>query len=137
MNTQIPQNPALDCGIDPNDGLLVAYLPKLDTVLQEAYFGEYTAHSIDGVLLDVTHPGKPMKWWKVRMVAGDLKLALPDIIWQGRAGDFGNELIDHEGQFRPDEGWKLHMRAYSHGPWICIEDEQLKKVYGENNEQVC
>jgi hypothetical protein len=119
---------AVDCGIDPNDGLLVAYLPKLDAVLQEAYYDDLTAHSIDGILLDVTGP-KPVRWWKVRGAAGDLGLALPDISHACSAKDFTSGLAR---MFSPPyRGAKLYMRAYSHGPWICIEQEQLERVYAQ------
>jgi hypothetical protein len=132
LSKTLTHNPALDCGINPNDGLLVAYLPKLDTVLREHHLGDETAHSVDGVMLDVVAP-KPVKWWKVRRAAGELGMALPEVVWQGRAGDFSvDEGSTFASFFSPDrfrESAKLYMRAYSHGPWICVEPEQLEKVY--------
>lgn len=133
-------NPALDCGIAPNDSLLVAYLPKLDSVLQEAYFGagedEWTAHIIDGVLLDVTRPNKPTRWWQARRAAFKLKLQMPHFLYAGTAKDFSMDSKYLKKLVPPldYEDAKLYMRAYSHGPWICIEDEQLEKVYGATVE---
>jgi hypothetical protein len=127
---------ALDCGFNPNDSVLVAYLPKLDTVIQELYDGDRTLHVVDGVVLDMTSTN-PVRWWRVRNAAFSAKLPLIGVTYAGTARDFSIEARQLKKVLPPldYEGAKLHMRAYSHGPWICIEPEQLEKVYiDERNE---
>lgn len=126
-------NPALDCGIDPNDSLLVAYLPKLDAVLQETRVAEGTLMSLDGVALDIVGP-KRVRWWQVRRAAGDEGMQLPAIVWQNRVSKFTQEHIEMFAGYPHVDGYKPYMRAYSHGPWICIEKEQLERVYGPESE---
>lgn len=114
------ENPAIACGIDENDGLVVAWLPRLDGVMQEHSMSGGTVFSMDGRVIDVV-PGKTSqraKWWTVKQAARNLGMNFPEPIWQGRAGDFTRGSV-------PDVprplGHKLYMRCYSHGPWIRLE----------------
>ena len=131
-------NPALMCGLDPYDGLLVAYLPKLDGVMQEAY-NRYvdwegrtvtaTVYSIDGMAIDAkTDPDSlTMKWWRVRNWARELGLSIVEPIWGGAVKDFS---LRHLPDVPQPHGAQLHMRAFSHGPWINISPEHMANIDG-------
>jgi len=121
---------ALACGIARDEGLMVAYLPQLGSVMQEypAEFGG-TLYAMDGVAIDViAADGKPVKWWKVRIAARVNRLAIVEPVWQGPAEDFKLGMFPpvpmgllHEGnQFNKS---RLHMRAWRRGPWIDISKE--------------
>ncbi len=119
-----------ECGIDPCDGLLVAYLPPLDSVLQEYFKGTCKVYAQDGIVLDMLDDEKPrVKWWRVREAARQLQMAIVEPAWQGAAGDFTDqrlqELRTRWEPYLKDEGayGKLFMRAYSNGPWICLDEE--------------
>lgn len=122
--------PATACGIPDGDGLLVAYLPKLDGVMQESFLRDLVVYSMDGVVIDalpnVTHYAPdshkgPVKWWRVRGAARELGLAQIEPIWQGPAGEL--KLSSLPDVPRPEPDYTLHMRAYSHGPWIRLEQK--------------
>jgi hypothetical protein len=116
--------------MDPSDSVLVAYLPKLDMVVQELYQGDHTLHVVDGVVIDMTGP-KAVRWWQVR-AAVEGRMQLIQVFYFGKARDF---TVAKLNGWHVDDGSRLHMRAYSHGPWICIEPEQLEKVYANGDEQ--
>lgn len=113
-------NLATACGIDENDGLIVAWLPRLDGVMQEIPWLGGTVYALDGRVIDslAEDGSQRMKWWKVRRVSGEVGMPVVEPVWQGRAGDFARGRVSDLP--RP-EGHKLYMRAYSHGPWIRIE----------------
>lgn len=108
-------NPAIENGIEPYEGVLLAYLPPLGAVMQEHEGREYTLYSLDGVAYDCM---PPMKWWRVKDAARALGLSTIEPIWSGAAADFRVPEVP-----RP-ENHKLYLRAFSGGPWICLEDKE-------------
>lgn len=125
---------ALDCGFEPSESVLVAFIPKLDTVVQELYQGDHTLHVLDGVVLDMTGL-KRVRWWQVLDACRAAHMPIVETTGAGKASSFTTANVRNSGEPRYD-GARLHMRAYSHGPWICIEPEQLASVYNEHEEKV-
>lgn len=115
--------PATACGIPDGDGLLVAYLPKLDGVMQEMpdRVRDLTLYAMDGILVDaIATDARKVKWWLVRNAARDAGLTQVEPMWQGPAGEF--KLSSLPDVPRPGAQHRLYMRAYSHGPWIRLEE---------------
>lgn len=126
-------NPAIDCGLDPNDGLIVAYLPPMCEAMDEYDTTHGTLYVADGVTIDLLPTGR---WWKVRearaeafrMTGHAMRLCEP--LYAGSVQDFTPEVYEAVLQLPAwGDDYKLHMRAYSHGPWICIDKAQLDEAY--------
>jgi len=115
--------PALACGVAEYDGLLVAYLPKLDAVMQEFWLPSerLTLYCAGDMAVDAMdeHRGQRVKWWRVRNAARECRMQQVEPIWQGPAGEF--TLARLPAVPRPTLEHKLYMRAFSHGPWIKLE----------------
>lgn len=121
--------PALACGISEYDGLLVAYLPKFEATMDERAdrVRGLTLYAFDGVLIDaIADDRRKVKWWIVRNAARDAGLAQIEPIWHGPAGEF--KLSSLPDVPRPETDYTLHMRAYSHGPWIRLERKDEENV---------
>lgn len=113
-----------DFGIHPYDGLLVAYLPPLASVLQEYFKGTCKVYAQDGIVLDMLDTEAPrVKWWRVREAARQLQMGIVEPMWSGPACDLTASRLQEIQESRKDEG-KLFMRAFSHGPWICLDEEE-------------
>lgn len=125
-------HPAIACGISEYDGLLVAYLPKLDGMMDEMWDTEegLTCYSVHGKLIDAISEakGQRVKWWRVRNAARRNGLRQVEPIWQGPAGEFQLSCLPDLPRPSPDH--TLYMRAYSHGPWVKLE----RTISGEKNE---
>lgn len=119
-----------DFGIHPYDGLLVAYLPPLASVLQEYFKGTCKVYAQDGIVLDMLDTDAPrVKWWRVREAARQLQMGIVEPMWSGPACDLTaqrlEELRARGATWRlPGEEGKLFMRAFSHGPWVCLDEEE-------------
>jgi hypothetical protein len=122
-----PDQAALACGFQPFDGIIVAWLPKLDTVLEERYNGDLVLYAQDGVVIDVHHEdGKPVRWWEVKIAARAAGLAFIEPFWSGPAADLRVSALPDLPPPERDVGYRRHMRGFSKGPWICIEQESDK-----------
>lgn len=119
---ELTDSPAIDCGYPAYEGVLLAYLPPISEMMSEFVSGDTTLYALDGLAID-TNPAK--KWWLTRNLARSLKLDYPEPVWQGPAADLSYRTVYHimEQQNAMQVGKKLHMRAFSHGPWICLEGE--------------
>lgn len=119
-----------ELGLDPNDGVLLAYLPDLGHLLQEdevrAHPKDLTVYSLDGIVLDMLPSGK---WWKVREAARQLGMSTVEPIWSGAFSDFRVPDVP-----RP-EGAKLFVRAFSNGPWVCLERDNEVCLETEKKEE--
>jgi hypothetical protein len=125
---------ALACGIARDEGLMVAYLPELASVMQEYPLTWGTLYAQDGVAIDVFEYGKRVKWWKVREAARLNGLAIVEPVWQGPAEDFRLGMFPPTPKGVPQEGGqfyksRLHMRAWRHGPWIDISKESNEQDF--------
>lgn len=120
---------ALDCGFDPTDSVLVAYLPKLDAMMQEYdVSSDEKLLALDGIAIDIV-ASRAVRWWRVRNAAFVHKLAHVELICSRVAASFSLEYVEWLRKTFPPNDGRMHMRAYSRGPWICIEPDQLEKVY--------
>lgn len=119
--------PATACGIDPYDGLIVAYLPKFAAVMDEHWLAaRLTLYCVNGQAIDAIDDerGQRVKWWQVRNAASSVGMQYVEPIWQGPAGEFMLKCLPDVP--RPSPEHTLHMRAYSHGPWIRLENKDEK-----------
>lgn len=124
-----------DLGYKPFEGVLVAYLPPMDAVLQEHYReymawngrkAQQTMYSIDGVVVDLLDTErKDVRWWVVKNAARDVGMGPVEPIWQGSAADFAQMWPDNLPQVPRPEGAKLHVRGFSRGPWVALEKEPV------------
>jgi len=114
---------ALYCGFAPDEGIIVAWLPKLDSVLEERYNdGGLTMYAQDGVCIDVhREDGKPVRWWQVRAAARACRFSQVEPFWSGPAADFRVSALPDLPPPEQGVGYKRHMRGFSRGPWIDIE----------------
>lgn len=131
-------NPAIDCGLDPADGLIVAYLPPMTDVMDEYDTSHGTLYVVDGTAIDLLPTGR---WWKVREARAEAfkntgdGIRLCEPLYQGSVADFTTDRYEAVRELPAwGDDYKLHMRAYSHGPWICIEKQQLDEVYNKEND---
>ena len=91
--------------------------------MQEYYpYEGATLYVMDGLAIDLFDLNNPRtKWWKVRVLARGFRLDYPEPMWQGPAQkltyDTVATLLD-AAALRYHDDLVLHMRAYSHGPWI-------------------
>lgn len=120
----LPDNPALACGVPRDEGVLVAYIPRITedgpTMYMETPYRDgkrvFVVYSYDGVVLDMMPlDAKGVKWWLVREAARSLGLDYPEPILTCAAEDFTVKSL-------PDVPAKpncnLAFRAYGRGPWI-------------------
>lgn len=124
--------PALACGVDRDEGVIVAYIPKNEEgvlTMQHAYRDgtrSFTAYSMDGKLLDmVPEDRKNMKWWQVREAARALELDIIEPIHSCAAEDFRLSCLLDKQLPRP-EAHSLAFRRFSKGPWITIDPEDME-----------
>ena len=128
-----------DLGIDPYDGVLIAFLPKLDSVMQEFYLelgGDrlVTAYAQDGMVVDCIDTGqRDVRWWRVRDAARQLHMNIVEPIWSGPAADVTLVMLEClVEQYRPNENEKLHIRCFSRGPWISFSKKEKGKIAHED-----
>lgn len=127
----IRDDAALQLGLDRDEGVIIAHIPKTDIMGEEYEFRdgkrEFVAVAYDGVLLDlIPTDRKNCKWWFVREAARSLRLGQIEPIWAGPAEDFRVSCLP---QVPKPEGTRLALRQYSRGPWILLEEP-------EKNEQL-
>ena len=114
---------------------MVAYLPRLDAVLQEYYKGSCKVYAQDGIVLDMLDTESPrVKWWKVREAARQLGMTIVEPMWSGPASDMDERRIEEIRarvvplDFEQETGAKMFMRAFSHGPWICLDEKENERA---------
>lgn len=127
----IPDNPALACGFDRGEGVLVAYIPKPVEggpmyYLEHPYRSgkrAFVVYSYDGIVLDmIPADNKGVKWWMVREAARSLGLDYPEPIHTCAAEDFRVSCLP-DVPAKPDSA--LAFRAYGKGPWIKLSDFEV------------
>lgn len=118
-----------DLGIDPYDGIIAAYLPPLDSLMEERYKGDLVVYAQDGVVIDMkdaeANNPSAIKWWRVRNAARELNMSWVEPHWSGAAGDFP---FDNPPECAHEPEAKLYFRAFSKGPWIKLEAEDREAL---------
>lgn len=118
--------PALACGIDRDEGVVIAYIPTGDAIMDEHEYRDgdrtFTLFSMDGVALDMLpQDRKTVKWWMVREAAREHRLQFIEPIKACAAEDFRVSCLPQVPQ---PEGTVLAFRQYSRGPWITMTKDQ-------------
>lgn len=131
------ENLALECGLTPDEGVMVAFLPPLLSVMQEFHYetqdGLKTVYAQDDMVIDMLDSGQPaVKWWKVRGAASQLGLSIVEPVWSGAAADFTH---DRYNWVEPPEGYSWYMRSFSRGPWIALSDTKRTTLAVEPCEE--
>lgn len=128
----IEGTPAGDVGIGAYDGIILAYLPKLDRVPMEIPLsGDQNAalYVVDGMGLDIKDDTeRPVKWWRVRNACREARLEMPEPVWHGPAQELSYERLHAiMERHNPMREGSLHMRRYDRGPWINCETLEEKE----------
>lgn len=121
----ISDTPGIQMGIPRDEGLVVAYIPKTDSMPEEYEYRDgdrwFTAVAYDGVLMDlIPADTKTVKWWQVREARRQLRLEEINPIWAGPCEDFRVSCLP---QLPKPENTNLAMRQYSRGPWVILEEK--------------
>lgn len=124
-----PDYAALACGVDRDEGVIVAYIPKMDAVPVEHHYRdggrEFLLYSFKRKVIDMLpFDRKNVKWWQVREAARALKLDYIEPIFACAAEDFR---VSSLPQLPKPEGTYLAFRQYSRGPWVNLEAKEEPK----------
>jgi hypothetical protein len=133
---QLSFNDLAGLGISPYDGVILAWLPKLESVMQEMRRntpdGEEILYLQDGTAIDMLRAKavggqlQSARWWQVREAARSARVPLVSPIFSCAAMDLRMPEVP-----RPAEH-KLYLRRYDKGPWIALE----KPILLESEKEV-
>jgi hypothetical protein len=126
--------------ISPYDGLMLGYVPKVDT---DKVIGVQTLEGMacilpsedentPSILIDVLPDGKEtVKWYRVKSAAHECNTMAPcvelAILWHGAACDFEQSPYNNYPLIT-DDGQELSVRRYSKGPWIALTEEMINAI---------